>query len=142
MEGRDAWGSIEEPTAPHSTPIPALTPGRSSLNILVQVNVSGEASKYGVEPDGCIPLVQHVVESCPRLCFRGLMTIGKIGDVSPKYFEVRSKPAPGVVRPSRHRPSSCPPRAGAAPAGRGGARVWAAVHPGGHGAEHGHVRRL
>jgi pyridoxal phosphate enzyme (YggS family) len=44
------------------------------LNICLQVNVSGEASKSGVAPDEIAELA-HVVASMPRLALRGLMAI-------------------------------------------------------------------
>ncbi|XP_027088070.1 uncharacterized protein [Coffea arabica] len=50
--------------------------GRKPLKVFVQVNTSGEASKYGVEPAGCVELVKHVTLCCPNLEFCGLMTIG------------------------------------------------------------------
>ena len=53
---------------------------KRNLSVLVQVNTSGEASKYGVSPADCVGLVKVVVEECPRLRFAGLMTIG---DYSP-----------------------------------------------------------
>ncbi|CAK9321797.1 unnamed protein product [Citrullus colocynthis] len=50
--------------------------GRDRLKVLVQVNTSGEISKSGVEPSGCIELAKHVKLRCPHLQFSGLMTIG------------------------------------------------------------------
>ncbi|KAG6637648.1 pyridoxal phosphate homeostasis protein [Carya illinoinensis] len=50
--------------------------GRNPLKVLVQVNTSGEASKSGVDPSGCVELVKHVKLHCPNLEFSGLMTIG------------------------------------------------------------------
>lgn len=44
------------------------------LNVLLQVNVSGEASKSGVAPGEVIPLAHHVL-GFPRLALRGLMTV-------------------------------------------------------------------
>ena len=44
------------------------------LQILIQVNVSGEASKGGVQPAEALALAQAVV-ALPNLCLRGLMTI-------------------------------------------------------------------
>lgn len=44
------------------------------LNILVQVNVGGEASKSGVAPDAALDLARRVA-SLPRLRLRGFMTI-------------------------------------------------------------------
>ncbi|XP_075488670.1 uncharacterized protein LOC142527673 isoform X2 [Primulina tabacum] len=50
--------------------------GRKPLKVLVQVNTSGEESKSGVEPSGCVELAKHVRLNCPNLEFCGLMTIG------------------------------------------------------------------
>ncbi|KAK6133283.1 hypothetical protein DH2020_032946 [Rehmannia glutinosa] len=50
--------------------------GRKPLKVMVQVNTSGEESKYGVEPGGCVELAKHVSLNCPNLEFCGLMTIG------------------------------------------------------------------
>jgi len=53
------------------------------LKVFVQVNTSGEESKSGVEPGAeCVELCQYIVQNCPRLELRGLMTIGAIGDLS------------------------------------------------------------
>lgn len=46
-----------------------------SLDVLVQVNVSGEASKSGVHPSQVVGLVAAVADA-PRLVLRGFMTIG------------------------------------------------------------------
>ncbi len=48
--------------------------GLAPLNVLVQVNVSGEASKSGISPDEVAPLARRVA-SLPRLRLRGLMAI-------------------------------------------------------------------
>ncbi len=47
---------------------------RGPLDVLLQVNVSGEASKSGVAPDEVLPLAQ-AVSALPRLRLRGLMAI-------------------------------------------------------------------
>lgn len=52
--------------------------GRKPLKVLVQVNTSGEESKSGVEPSGCVELAKHVKLGCPNLIFSGLMTIGML----------------------------------------------------------------
>lgn len=44
------------------------------LNVLIQVNISGEPSKSGVHPDEVLPLAQ-AIRHLPRLSLRGLMTI-------------------------------------------------------------------
>ena len=45
------------------------------LNVFVQVNTSGEPSKYGVDPDAAVELAEQVDE-LPNLSVRGFMTIG------------------------------------------------------------------
>ena len=44
------------------------------INICLQVNISGEASKSGVAPDD-LPALAHAVARLPRLRLRGLMAI-------------------------------------------------------------------
>lgn len=44
------------------------------LNICLQVNISGEASKSGVLPQE-LPALLAVIENCDNLCLRGLMAI-------------------------------------------------------------------
>jgi len=48
--------------------------GMVPLNVLIQVNVSGEASKSGVSP-GAVGALAAAVSALPRLNLRGLMTI-------------------------------------------------------------------
>lgn len=48
--------------------------GMPALNVLLQVNISGESSKSGVAPAGVPALARQIVE-LPGLRFRGLMTI-------------------------------------------------------------------
>lgn len=51
--------------------------GRSRLPVFVQVNTSGEESKYGVEPGAsCVALARYIATNCPNLQLAGLMTIG------------------------------------------------------------------
>ncbi|KAF8409594.1 hypothetical protein HHK36_005672 [Tetracentron sinense] len=65
--------------------------GRKPLKVLVQVNTSGEESKSGVDPSGCVELAKHVKLGCPNLEFSGLMTIGMLDYTStPKNFETLS----------------------------------------------------
>jgi pyridoxal phosphate enzyme (YggS family) len=53
----------------------------SSLNCLIQVNVSGEGSKSGLQPAEVKPFLQQVLDQqFPCLVWRGLMTIGVQGD--------------------------------------------------------------
>ncbi|KAK7466067.1 hypothetical protein VKT23_004791 [Stygiomarasmius scandens] len=59
----------------------------SPLNVLVQVNTSGEDAKSGLSPlsssssiaeSDLAKLVKHVIANCPHLQFQGLMTIGSL----------------------------------------------------------------
>ncbi|KAL0910253.1 hypothetical protein M5K25_021216 [Dendrobium thyrsiflorum] len=66
--------------------------GRKPLKVFVQVNTSGEESKYGVEPSGCVELAKHVKFGCPNLIFSGLMTIGMLDYSStPENFNTLRK---------------------------------------------------
>lgn len=58
------------------------------LNIMIQVNTTEEAQKSGIDRDKLLPLIDNVIKNCPKLKIVGLMTIGKFGDPSPKYFEI------------------------------------------------------
>ena len=49
-------------------------PGRQPLNVLIEVNLDGEASKSGVAPDDVAALARAVV-ALPRLKLRGLMSV-------------------------------------------------------------------
>ena len=48
--------------------------GLGPLNVCVQVNISGEASKSGCQPADVRALCKHIIE-LPRLRLRGMMTI-------------------------------------------------------------------
>jgi len=64
-----------------------LAPAARVLPVFVEVNVGGEAQKSGVDAAAAPVLVAHVLESCPHLELRGLMTV-------PPY-----DPDPGRSRP-------------------------------------------
>ena len=49
-------------------------PGLPPLQVCIQVNISGEASKGGIGPDE-LPALAHAVVALPRLQLRGLMAI-------------------------------------------------------------------
>jgi pyridoxal phosphate enzyme (YggS family) len=54
---------------------------KSELNCLIQVNVSGEASKSGLKPTEVKSFLRDVLaQQLPCLSWRGLMTIGVRGD--------------------------------------------------------------
>ncbi|MGE5467897.1 MAG: YggS family pyridoxal phosphate-dependent enzyme [Ignavibacteria bacterium] len=52
--------------------------GMAPLQVCIEVNVSGEASKSGCSPEEAIELARHVA-ALPRLRLRGLMTIPEAG---------------------------------------------------------------
>jgi PLP dependent protein len=54
-------------------------PDQPPLNVCLQVNVSGEASKSGVAPDE-LPALAHAAAALPRLRLRGLMSIPEPSD--------------------------------------------------------------
>ncbi|KAJ7497065.1 hypothetical protein FB451DRAFT_1018760 [Mycena latifolia] len=66
----------------------SLPPERTSrLNILIQINTSGEDSKSGLSPLDASPsdadsevmqLARHIITTCPQLRLQGLMTIGAL----------------------------------------------------------------
>ena len=57
------------------------------LGVYVQVNTSGEEQKGGVGPGEGAALALFIRDQCPHLQLRGLMTIGKLGEVASVYFE-------------------------------------------------------
>jgi len=62
--------------------------GKSPLNVLIQVNVSGEASKGGVAAKEVFSLAQTIHE-LPRLQVRGLMAIPEPGAGAARYRELK-----------------------------------------------------
>ncbi len=62
------------------------------IEVMIQVNTSGEANKNGVEPgEQVITLAKHVVEKCPQLQLVGLMTIGALA----RSLRIESDPESG-----------------------------------------------
>ena len=58
------------------------------LNVLIQVNVSGEATKSGVSTADALPLVE-AIRKLPRLRVRGLMAIPEPGADRARYRELK-----------------------------------------------------
>ena len=63
--------------------------GMAALNVLIQVNVSGEASKSGVAPEEVAGLAR-VIEALPNLKLRGLMAIPEPGADVARYRELKN----------------------------------------------------
>jgi pyridoxal phosphate enzyme (YggS family) len=61
---------------------------RAPLNVLIQVNVSGEATKKGIEGAQALALARRV-STLPRLRLRGLMAIPEPGAERARYQEVK-----------------------------------------------------
>jgi pyridoxal phosphate enzyme (YggS family) len=59
------------------------------LNVLIQVNVSGEASKSGVDPQAVAALATAIT-GMPRLRLRGLMAIPEPGAAVARYRALRA----------------------------------------------------
>ena len=91
------------------------------LGVMVQVNTSGEESKFGVEPESALALAEHILQSCGSLRLEGLMTIGMKDYTS---------------KPENRRAQEVPRRRAR---GSGGFRPQLRVKTR---ALHGHVRRL
>ena len=55
---------------------------RAPLSVLVQVLAhETEKNKFGVKVEETIPLIKHIMEKCPYLRFKGIMSMGEIGSV-------------------------------------------------------------
>ena len=59
------------------------------LNVLIQVNASGEATKSGVAPAEVAALAR-AIQALPRLRLRGLMAVPEPGAERARYAELRS----------------------------------------------------
>ncbi|XP_078493976.1 pyridoxal phosphate homeostasis protein-like [Ciona intestinalis] len=71
------------------------------LQVLVQVNTSGEESKSGVTTSECIELVRHIHKNCSNLKLSGLMTIGSFG------YDCTQGPNPDFTMLSECRKTVC-----------------------------------
>ena len=63
--------------------------GQPALNVLIQVNVSGEASKSGVAPGEVLSFAK-AIGALPRLKLRGLMAIPEPGADVARYRELKA----------------------------------------------------
>ena len=64
-------------------------PSLAPLNVLIQVNVSGEGTKNGVAPEEVLELAK-AIQPLPRLRLRGLMAIPEPGAEAARYRELKS----------------------------------------------------
>ena len=64
--------------------------GRLPYPILLEVNISGEASKQGIQPEEAESLLNYIASNCPHLRVDGLMTIAALqGDVRASFSGLR-----------------------------------------------------
>ncbi|ERL85350.1 pyridoxal phosphate homeostasis protein [Dendroctonus ponderosae] len=63
----------------------------SKLNIMIQVNTSGEQEKNGINPSEVQGLTEYVLKECTNLRLDGLMTIGQFG------YDLAKGPNPDFV---------------------------------------------
>jgi len=63
------------------------------VNVLVQVNIALEDSKYGLNPDKLFTFVEDVLKYYPRIKVKGLMTIAPFDDnpevLRPYFYKMR-----------------------------------------------------
>ncbi|CAL8114952.1 unnamed protein product [Orchesella dallaii] len=64
------------PLAKHVNDAVAKRKVETPLNVMLQINTSGEDSKSGAEPDSCVTIAKFIIEECKQLNLKGLMTIG------------------------------------------------------------------
>jgi len=64
--------------------------------VLIQVLTSDEDTKHGVEAAKVTELLKVMLEKCPRLEFKGLMTMGKLNDI--EGFKVSAKYCQPIYR--------------------------------------------
>ncbi len=64
-----------------------------AIDILIEVNTSGEKTKYGVKPDEVVELVRQISENCDFIRVKGLMTVAAFlpnpEDVRPMFRLLR-----------------------------------------------------
>lgn len=63
------------------------------LPIFLEVNIGGETQKSGINPEAAPALVERLLDHCPHLCLRGVMTVPPY-DPDPQ----RSRPSFEAVR--------------------------------------------
>jgi PLP dependent protein len=59
----------------------------SVLDVLLQVNLTDDAGRGGVAPDGVAELADHVLASCPSLRLRGVMGVAPLDEAPASAFE-------------------------------------------------------
>lgn len=73
----------------------------SKLNIMIQVNTSGEDEKSGINPSQVNSLAEYVIKECTNLRLHGLMTIGQFG------YDLSKGPNPDFICLKKCRDDLC-----------------------------------
>jgi pyridoxal phosphate enzyme (YggS family) len=60
-----------------------LSESNRKIDVLIEVNTSGEPSKHGISPDELEELLEGMMRRCPHVTVRGLMTLGPL-DAAPR----------------------------------------------------------
>lgn len=58
----------------------AADPDGAPLDVLLQVNLTDDAGRGGVDPVGLSALAEHTLSECPSLRVRGVMAVAPIGE--------------------------------------------------------------
>lgn len=66
---------------------------RDNLNVYLQINISGEQTKSGINPDDVLKIYEDIIKECDRLKVIGIMSLGEIGNTKQfeQMFELKSK---------------------------------------------------
>ncbi len=67
--------SVDRPSLVDEIQKRAMKKGIKKVPVLIEVNVGGEETKGGVEPQNAAKLLEYILEKAPLLEVRGLMTI-------------------------------------------------------------------
>ncbi|MFJ6679656.1 YggS family pyridoxal phosphate-dependent enzyme [Microbacterium sp. NPDC091382] len=57
------------------------------LDVLIQVNLTDDPGRGGVDPEGVAGLAEHVAATCPSLRLRGVMAVAPLGEEPAPAFE-------------------------------------------------------
>ncbi|GEP48382.1 YggS family pyridoxal phosphate-dependent enzyme [Microbacterium saccharophilum] len=75
----------------------AAAPDAAPLDVLLQVNLTGDPGRGGTQPADLPALAGHVAEACPSLRVRGVMAVAPLGEDPAPAF-ARLADAAAVVR--------------------------------------------
>ena len=87
--------------------------GHPALQVLIEVNISGEASKSGTDPE-LVPALAQAIATLPNLALRGLMAIPEPGlaPAGQRAAFARLRERLAALREALDRDPSCPANAG------------------------------